>query len=144
MGCGFTWLTSWHGSGSGTMSSWSRRSGPGTTWPCPRCRWCTQQTAPRSSRRPDRRGRASTQEAAMKFLVLWRLELSRVSMELARAVMRMSEYAQPLQQQGKVVARYHIVAGHGGAWIFDVDSNEELEMLLARAPVYNFAHFDVL
>jgi muconolactone delta-isomerase len=24
-----------------------------------------------------------------------------------------------------------------------VDSNEELEMLLARAPVYNFAHFEV-
>jgi muconolactone delta-isomerase len=80
----------------------------------------------------------------MKFLVLWRLELSRVSTELARAVMRMSDYAQPLEEQAKVVGRYHIVAGHGGAWIFDVDSNEELEMLLARAPVYNFAHFDVL
>jgi muconolactone delta-isomerase len=35
------------------------------------------------------------------------------------------------------------VGYHGGAWIFNVESNDELEMLLARAPVYNFSHFDV-
>ncbi len=40
-------------------------------------------------------------------------------------------------------ARYHIVGKHGGAWIYDVDSNEELERLLALAPVYNFARYDI-
>jgi muconolactone delta-isomerase len=35
------------------------------------------------------------------------------------------------------------VGYHGGAWIFDVESNDELEILLAQAPVYNFSHFDV-
>lgn len=80
----------------------------------------------------------------MKFLVLWRLELSRVSAELARAVMKMGDYARPLEEQGKVIGRYHVVGRHGGAWIFDVDSNEELEALLAQAPVYNFTHFDVM
>lgn len=80
----------------------------------------------------------------MKFLVLWKLELARLSTEVARAVTRMPEYADPLIEQGKVEARYHIVGSHGGAWIYSVDSNEELEMLLARSPVYNYATFDVL
>ena len=80
----------------------------------------------------------------MKFLVLWQLELSRLSNEMVRAVLNMPEYAEPLEAQGKVVARYHVVGRHGGAWIFDVASNEELDLLLARAPVYNMAHFEVL
>lgn len=80
----------------------------------------------------------------MKFLVLWNLELSRLSTEVARAVTRMPEYADPLIEQGKVEVRYHIVGSHGGAWIYNVDSNEELEMLLAKSPVYNYATFDVL
>lgn len=79
----------------------------------------------------------------MKYLVLWRLELSRLSAEMARAVLRMPEYAEPLEEQGKVIGRYHVVGGHGGAWIYDVASNEELEILLARSPVYNVAHYDV-
>ncbi len=80
----------------------------------------------------------------MKFLVLWRLELARLSTEVARAVLRMSEYAEPLEREGKVLGRYHIVGGHGGAWIYAVESHEELEVLLARSPVYNFAHYEVL
>lgn len=80
----------------------------------------------------------------MKFLVLWKLELARLSAEVARAVARMPEYADPLIEQGKVEARYHIVGSHGGAWIYVVESNEELEILLAKSPVYNYATFDVL
>lgn len=79
----------------------------------------------------------------MKFLVLWRIEIARLSADVVRAVLRMPEYAQPLEEQGKVIARYHIVGGHGGAWIYAVDSNEELELLLARAPVYNFARYEI-
>lgn len=80
----------------------------------------------------------------MKFLVIWRLEISRVSTEVMKTVLRMSDYAQPLEEQGKVTGRYHIVGSHGGAWIYDVESNDELEMLLAQSPVYNFSHFEVL
>ena len=80
----------------------------------------------------------------MKFLVLWKLNLSLLSEEVVRAVMRMPEYAEPLVEQGKVAARYHIVGGHGGAWIYDVDSNEELERVLAMSPVYNFAEYQVV
>ncbi len=80
----------------------------------------------------------------MKFLVVWQVELSRVSSEMMRAVLTMPDYAGPLEQQGKVIARYHIVGSHGGAWIYNVESNDELEMLLAKSPVYNFAHFQVL
>ena len=79
----------------------------------------------------------------MKFLVIWRVELSRVSSEMMKAVLRMPEHAKPLEERGKVIGRYHIVGSHGGAWIYDVDSNDELEMLLAQSPVYNFSHYDV-
>lgn len=78
----------------------------------------------------------------MKFLVLW--ELSVLHRDTVHAVMRMPEYAQGLREQGKLVARYHIVGKHGGAWIYDVDSNEELERLLAAAPVYNYSRYEVL
>lgn len=79
----------------------------------------------------------------MKFLVLWRLELSLLSSATVRAVARMSEYADPLLESGKVVDRYHLVGEHGGAWIYDVDSHEELDFLLARSPVYNFANYEI-
>ncbi len=78
-----------------------------------------------------------------RFLVLWRLELSMLSREVVHAVLRMPEYAEPLEASGKVVERYHVVGWHGGAWIYEVGSNEELEILLAKSPVYNFAKFDV-
>jgi muconolactone delta-isomerase len=55
----------------------------------------------------------------------------------------MPDYAREVIDQGKLVARYHIVGKHGGAWIYNVTSNEELERLLAMAPVYNFARYDI-
>lgn len=80
----------------------------------------------------------------MKFLVLWRLEISRLSGEMMKSVLRMADYAGPLEKSGKVIGRYHVVGSHGGAWIYNVDSNDELEMLLAKSPVYNFARFEVM
>ncbi len=78
-----------------------------------------------------------------KFLVLWSLEQALLSDQMVKAVLKMPEYGEQLASQGKVIARYHLVGGHGGAWIYDVGSNEELELLLARAPVFNFARYDV-
>ena len=80
----------------------------------------------------------------MKFLILWELDLARLRAEAVQAVLRMPEYAATLRQEGKLVARYHVIGRHGGAWIYDVASNEELDRLLARAPVYNFARYEVL
>jgi muconolactone delta-isomerase len=79
----------------------------------------------------------------VKFLVLWRMELTLLSSEMAAAVAKMPRYARPLEQNGTVVARYHLVGQHGGAWIYDVSSNEDLERLLALSPVYNFARYEV-
>jgi muconolactone delta-isomerase len=79
----------------------------------------------------------------VKFLVIWKLELSLLSPHVAAAVARMPAYAQPLEKSGQVAARYHIVGAHGGAWIYDVGSNEELERLIAMMPIYNFAHYTV-
>jgi muconolactone delta-isomerase len=79
----------------------------------------------------------------MKFLVLWRMELTLLSREMAQAVARMAEYGSRLEAEGKVQARYHIVGAHGGAWIYEVSSHEEFERLLARAPIFNFARYDI-
>lgn len=80
----------------------------------------------------------------MKFLVLWKFELAGLRSEVVPAIARMPQYAERLFKEHKLIARYHIVGRHGGAWIYDVNSNEELERLLAMAPVYNFAHYEVL
>lgn len=79
----------------------------------------------------------------MKFLVLWRIELSLLSREMATAIGRMADYGARLEAEGKVLARYHVVGAHGGAWIYAVESHEEFERLLARSPVFNFAHYEI-
>src|SRR3954452_24260606 len=65
---------------------------------------------------------------------MWELEIGRLSAEAVRAVMRMPDYAKMLTDQGKLEKRWHIVGKHGGAWIYNVTSNEELDRLLAMAP----------
>ena len=80
---------------------------------------------------------------ASKFLVLWRLGLSRVSHETVQTLLRRQDYGARLEAGGKVKARYHLVGAHGGAWIYEVDSNEELDTLLAQAPVYNLASYEI-
>ena len=77
----------------------------------------------------------------MKFLVIWNLEQSLLSDAMVRAIARMPEYGTRLEQEGKVLMRNHIVGAHGGAWIYDVDSHEEFERLLAVAPVFNFSKY---
>lgn len=79
----------------------------------------------------------------MKFLVLWRMELSLLSREMAQAVARMSEYGAALEKERRLISRYHVVGAHGGAWIYDVESHEQFEQLLARSPIFNFARYDV-
>ncbi len=79
----------------------------------------------------------------MKFLVMWELEVAGLRPEMVQAVMRMPQYANQIREQGKLMGRYHLVGRHGGAWLYEVASNEELERLLAMAPVYNFARYEI-
>ena len=81
---------------------------------------------------------------AGKFLVLWKLELRRATPDVARALFRQQDYGARLLEAGKLEARYHLVGGHGGAWIYNVDSNEELDNLLAQAPLYNMSSYKVI
>jgi muconolactone delta-isomerase len=80
----------------------------------------------------------------VKFLVIWRLELALLSRGVLEAVLKMPDYAGPLEQKGKILSRYHVVGTHGGAWLYEVESNEELDRLLAMSPVYNYARYEVL
>ena len=81
-------------------------------------------------------------EEAMKFLVLWHFDLTRLGPEVARAVMLILDYAKKLGD--KLECRYHVIGSHGGAWIYKVTSNEELDRLLAMSPMYNYATYQVL
>lgn len=79
-----------------------------------------------------------------KFLVIWSFPPGvKLSSELMEATLRHAEYAKKLESEGKVEHHYHIVGKHGGVWIFDVESNDELERLIAGSPVYNFAQYEV-
>ncbi len=80
----------------------------------------------------------------MKFLVLWTLAVERISEPMVKAVLRVPDYAKPLEEKGKIEKRYHIVGKHGGAWVFNVESNEELERLLAMSPVFNYSRYEVM
>lgn len=73
----------------------------------------------------------------MKFLVLWHIELTRLGPEIIAAVARTPDYARKVGD--KLECRYHVIGSHGGAWIYKVSSNEELDRLLAMSPVYNYA-----
>ncbi len=80
----------------------------------------------------------------MKFLVLWHFEISRLTPEVIRAISQQPKYGEKLEKEGKLECRYHVVGSHGGAWIYNVASNEELDRLLAMSPVFNYASYQVL
>jgi muconolactone delta-isomerase len=80
----------------------------------------------------------------VKYLVTWRLELTLLSRGMAAAIARVPGYAASLERTGKIISRYHIVGAHGGVWIMDADSHDELERLLGGSPAYNFSHYDVV
>jgi len=84
----------------------------------------------------------SPQEDPMKFLILWHFDLSRLNSDVTHAILKMPDYAKKLGS--KLECRYHVIGSHGGAWIYKVDSNEELDRLLAMSPVYNYATYQVL
>ena len=65
-----------------------------------------------------------------------------VGPEVVRAVTQMPDYAKKLGN--KLECRYHVIGNHGGAWIYNVTSNEELDRLLAMSPVYNYATYEVM
>ena len=79
----------------------------------------------------------------MKFLVLWSLEIKLLSPQMMGAVLKQQEHAKKLENERKLLHRYHVVGRHGGAWIYDVSSNEELDRLLASSPAFNYAHYEV-
>ncbi len=80
----------------------------------------------------------------MKFLVLWRLDVGRPSADLIKAIAEQPDYGKKLEAEGKLAGRYNLIGQHGGAWIYDVKSNEELDLLLAMAPVYNYSRYEVI
>jgi len=82
----------------------------------------------------------------MKFLVLWEFqsEIRGGLPEVAKLLTGLRAYARELHDQGRLERYYHVVGKHGGAWIFDVESNEELEILLAKMRVYNFVKYTIL
>jgi muconolactone delta-isomerase len=71
-------------------------------------------------------------------------DFGRLSPNVVRAIAKQPSYGEKLEAEGKLECRYHVVGRHGGAWIYNVISNEELDRLMAMSPVYNFATYQVL
>lgn len=80
----------------------------------------------------------------MKFLVMWSVSPGVPRTDaLMKAVFRQADYVQKLEGKHLIEKHYHIVGRHGGVWIFDVSSNNELERLLAGSPLYNYSEYEV-
>jgi len=45
----------------------------------------------------------------MKFLVLWSLEIKLLSPEMMSAVLKQQDHAKKLENEGKLLHRYHVV-----------------------------------
>jgi muconolactone delta-isomerase len=79
----------------------------------------------------------------MKFLVIWYFRLTDINPAIIKGLFDLRAYAKDLKKQGKLELYYHIVGKHGGAWIFDVESNDELDRLIAGMPVYNYVEYNI-
>ncbi|MEM2856876.1 MAG: muconolactone Delta-isomerase family protein [Candidatus Nitrosocaldaceae archaeon] len=79
----------------------------------------------------------------MKFLVIWSFRVTSITSDVIKNIFSLREYAKSLKEKGKLEMYYHIVGKHGGAWIFNVESNEELENLIAAMPVYNLVEYEI-
>lgn len=81
----------------------------------------------------------------MKFLVFWTLHeaIVKSNTDLAKVIFDLQDYAKKLRGSGNLDRYYHVIGKHGGVWIFDVKSNEELDSMIARMPIYNYASYDV-
>lgn len=80
----------------------------------------------------------------MKFHVLWHFDIGRLNPDVICAIAQQPQYSAKLEKEDKLECRYHVVGSHGGAGIYKVDSNEELDRRLATSPVYNYATYQVL
>jgi hypothetical protein len=52
----------------------------------------------------------------MKFLVVWKMEISRLSAEMMKTVLRMPDYAKPLEEAARwsaATTSWAIMVGHG-------------------------------
>ena len=72
----------------------------------------------------------------MKFLVKWCLnpmppEMMKAALDIIPAEM---EYQKALEEKGKQLASYTFAGRDEGIGIFDVESNEELNEILAKSP----------
>lgn len=73
----------------------------------------------------------------MKFLVIERHRESLTRDVLEKVAPAMFEYLRKLEQMGK--AQHYVLAGNpGGVVLFDVESNEELAVLVSGSPIYPY------
>jgi muconolactone delta-isomerase len=63
--------------------------------------------------------------------------------EMAKMLSDLQDYAKSLHAQKKLEHYYHVVGKHGGAWICNVETNEELEIMLAKMAVHNYSSYEV-
>jgi muconolactone delta-isomerase len=79
----------------------------------------------------------------MKFLVIERHRESLTREVLEKVAPAMFAYLEKLTELGK--ARHWVMAGQaGGVVLFDVDSNEELAVLVSQSPIYPYTTREII
>ncbi len=73
----------------------------------------------------------------MKFLVIERHRESLTRDVLKKVAPPMFDYLAKLRQLGKL-QNWVLVGQPGGVMLFDVDSNEELAVLISQSPIYPY------
>ncbi len=79
----------------------------------------------------------------MKFLVIERHRESLTRDVLQKVAPAMFAYLGKLEKLGK--AQHYVLAGQaGGVVLFDVESNEELAVLVSQSPIYPYTTREIL
>ena len=79
----------------------------------------------------------------MKFLVIERHRAELTRDQLEKIAPKMFEYLGKLEKMGKV-QNWTLAGQPGGVMLFDVDSNEELAVLISSSPIYPYTTREII
>ena len=79
----------------------------------------------------------------MKFLVIERHRAELTREQLEKIALSMFAYLGKLEKMGKV-QNWTLAGQPGGVMLFDVESNEELAVLISSSPIYPYTTREIL
>ncbi|WP_041245440.1 muconolactone Delta-isomerase family protein [Geotalea uraniireducens] len=78
----------------------------------------------------------------MLFLIIEKA-IGQIPKEALEASGRCADYFAALKEKGKLKGNYHFAGIAGGAYILDVESNDELGETIIKSPFYKYTSRDI-